>query len=173
MPLCDMDVQVLQVLNSCSFLDPLMITLSVVGNLYLWVVIGVLVFWFNGKNVAISYGAVLFITWLIVVFLKSYLMFPRPEDVRVLVEASGYSMPSGHAALSFASAMFLHPLASGKLRSTIWILTILVSISRMFVGVHYPCDVIAGALLGLAIGYGGTRAGRFAESYIGTYVKKR
>ena len=67
MPLCDMDVHILQVLNSCSFLDPLMITLSVVGDLYLWVVIGVLVFWFNGKNVAISYGVVLFITWLIVV----------------------------------------------------------------------------------------------------------
>ncbi len=168
-----MDVQVLQVLNSCSFLDPLMIALSVVGNLYLWVVIGVLLFWFNGKNVAISYGAILFITWLIVVFLKLYLMFPRPEDVRVLVEAFGYSMPSGHAALSFASAMFLHPLVSGKLRSAIWILMVLVSISRMFVGVHYPCDVIAGALIGTVIGYGGMRAGRYAESYIGTYVQKR
>ena len=173
MPLCDMDVQILQVLNSCSLLDPLMIALSVAGDLYLWVVIGVLVFLFKGKKVAISYGAVLFTTWLIVIYLKSYLMFPRPEDVRVLVEASGYSMPSGHAALSFASAMFLHPLASGKLSPIIWIIAILISISRMFVGVHYPCDVAAGALIGLVIGYGGIRVGRYAEQYMEMDAKKR
>jgi undecaprenyl-diphosphatase len=60
-----------------------------------------------------------------------------------------YSFPSGHAASSFAAAVTLSrlwPAGGGAL----WVLAILVSLSRIYVGVHYPLDVIGGAILGIA-----------------------
>jgi undecaprenyl-diphosphatase len=60
-----------------------------------------------------------------------------------------YSFPSGHAAGSFAAAMTITRLWPAG-RVAIWVLAILVSLSRIYVGVHYPLDVIGGAILGLA-----------------------
>ncbi len=70
---------------------------------------------------------------------------------------SDNSFPSGHAAGSFAFALFvsrLEPRAAWLLVP----LASLVSLSRVALGVHYPTDVLAGALLGAAIGWLGARA---------------
>ena len=70
------------------------------------------------------------------------------------------AFPSGHATASFAAAV---TVASMWPRSTAvwWVLAALVGYSRIYLGHHYPLDVIAGAILGIAIGYGvlGGRAG--------------
>jgi undecaprenyl-diphosphatase len=78
----------------------------------------------------------------------------RPFDViegaRKLSGAHGYAFPSSHAANTFAAAVFL------ALRFRRWwpvlAIPVLVSYSRVYVGVHYPSDVAAGALLGAAVG---------------------
>ena len=59
-----------------------------------------------------------------------------------------YSFPSGHAASSFAAAPTISRLWPGG-RAVVWVLAILVSVSRIYVGVHYPLDVIGGAILGI------------------------
>jgi undecaprenyl-diphosphatase len=71
-------------------------------------------------------------------------------DVRVLEprHTSG-SFPSGHAANAFAAAYALARLVPTA-RMAIWLLAVAVSFSRIYVGVHYPLDVGAGALIGLA-----------------------
>ena len=61
-----------------------------------------------------------------------------------------YSFPSGHATVSFACATVL-ALAVPRLRVPLYALAALISFSRVYVGVHYPFDVLAGAVLGVAI----------------------
>lgn len=61
------------------------------------------------------------------------------------------SFPSGHATSAFAVAgvvALLHP----SLRALVLSLASMIAVSRVYLGVHYPSDVVAGAGLGLAIG---------------------
>lgn len=88
--------------------------------------------------------------------IKHLVLRPRPELYPWLVSETGYSFPSGHAAgdLSFFLALFLiielrwphlrWPLAAVGL---VWIFV--VGVSRIYLQIHYPTDIIAGWLLGL------------------------
>ena len=60
-----------------------------------------------------------------------------------------YSFPSGHAASAVAGAITLSQLWPAG-RVVLWSLATLVALSRIYVGVHYPLDVLGGALLGPA-----------------------
>lgn len=94
--------------------------------------------------------------------LKNFIKRTRPcnvlEDVRLLVGCSrSYSMPSNHAANSMAvatSLLFLNRKYIGKFLSFYPIfLAILISYSRVYVGVHYPSDVLVGMILGSLVSF--------------------
>ena len=87
-------------------------------------------------------------------------------NVRMLVNCSNsYSFPSSHASNHFAAALFLIALFSSRKR---WLIVLLVfwaaaiSYSQIYVGLHFPLDVSAGAILGSIIGW---TAGRFFLKY--------
>ncbi len=167
MSLSTLNYQILQSLNSYPALDPIMIFLSIIGDYILWIAILVALYLWKGKKVAVSYALIIFVATMLSLSLKSLFEVPRPEDVRFVIEARGYSMPSGHTIRSFASAMFLHPLVNnGKSRLLIWILAALMGLSRIFVGVHYPSDVLAGALIGGIVGYVGIKMQPYIMKYI-------
>ncbi len=77
------------------------------------------------------------------------LQTPEPAPL-VDVPHSG-SFPSGHAMTSFAAATLL-ALAVPRLAVPVTVLALAVAFSRLYVGVHYPLDSLAGAALGVAIG---------------------
>jgi membrane-associated phospholipid phosphatase len=83
----------------------------------------------------------------------------RPDVPRLLPLPHSSSFPSGHAATSFACATVLGA-AVPRWRVPLYLLATLVAWSRAYVGVHYPLDVVAGAALGLAVGWAVLRAPR-------------
>ena len=81
---------------------------------------------------------------------------PRPchtlTDIHLLVNCgAGLSMPSSHAANAFAQWAFWSQFAT-KYRWPLLVIAFLVAVSRVFVGVHYPGDVLIGSLVGLLVG---------------------
>lgn len=112
----------------------------------------------RGRATAVVGIFVLALTLLTAEFiLKELFARPRPfetyMDVELLVpSAMDFSFPSSHAATSFAAAVViwwshLHPFV----RTTVLILAVLISCSRVYVGVHYPLDVLGGAVLGVLV----------------------
>lgn len=79
---------------------------------------------------------------------------PRPTDVRLLLPTPPFpSYPSGHTAAAFATVAVL-ALASRRwwVTSLAVASALLISLSRLYLGHHYPSDVVGGAVLGLAVG---------------------
>ncbi len=108
----------------------------------------------KGERRAYLYRAIggVLLTYLVVTFLKDVVAEPRPcatLPVRAPMgcETTG-SFPSMHTALVFS----VLPLLSGPAAVLYFIYSALVGLSRIYLGVHYPLDVVAGAIIGVVIG---------------------
>jgi len=73
------------------------------------------------------------------------------EEVNLLISKGGkWSMPSNHAANIFSLAMVLSYFYK-KYKPLLFLIAILISFSRVYVGVHFPGDIIAGGCIGFFI----------------------
>ena len=140
-------------------LTPIVVFMTHLGDMgFIWIVLSIiLLIPKKTRRTGLLALIALVITFLIGnVVLKNWIARPRPyevfEDVRRLIEAqSDYSFPSGHTSASFAVGVVYCrtlPIGYGILAM---ILAVSISLSRLYVGVHYPSDVLGGALLGTLV----------------------
>jgi undecaprenyl-diphosphatase len=132
------------------------------GSLIAWILICIFIYIFGGsfgRKVAVLCLIALFLTDIIVISLKYLVAEPRPfltlPNVNLLLTVNGNSFPSGHTASSFTAATIIglkyHLKSKGW---NCWLIypliafAILVGFSRIYIGVHYPYDVIFGAIIG-------------------------
>lgn len=147
-----------------ALLDPVMVLVSTLGNAgMIWILLGVLLTALpKTRKMGVFALASLLVCFLINNgLLKNLVARPRPytqlsELVMLMPCPSDHSFPSGHTCAAFATAGSL--LWSGKnklwgLRVPALILAVLTGWSRLYVGVHFPTDVLAGALIGLLGSY--------------------
>lgn len=90
--------------------------------------------------------------------LKNLVARARPFDtwdyiVPLIARPGGFSFPSGHTASSFACASVLFRKLPKKYGIPALVLASLIAFSRLYLGVHYPGDVLAGVVSGVLISY--------------------
>ncbi|MBQ7784015.1 MAG: phosphatase PAP2 family protein [Oscillospiraceae bacterium] len=143
----------------CGFLDAVLPFITRLGNAGLiWIVIA-LAFTVSKKYRRL--GVVMIIGLLVSLvtgnlLLKNLIARPRPfivneAAVLIIPPPSDYSFPSGHTFSSFISAVILS-MHSKKFAAAAIPLAVVMGFSRLYLYVHFPTDVLAGMLLGIALG---------------------
>lgn len=88
--------------------------------------------------------------------MKNIIARPRPfvaYDFPIIINPPmGYSFPSGHSSNSFIAATVI-ALRHRKVAIPAYIIATLIAFSRVYLCVHYPSDVIVGAVIGMGIGF--------------------
>lgn len=152
--------------NLRGSMDGFWIFVTHLGNEgYLWIALGiVLLFWKKTRPIGITVLLSLLFDFLIInVTLKGLVARPRPfvinEAIAPLVGGvSPYrSFPSGHSGGSFAAMLALSKWVPKKIGIPAIILATMVALSRLYVGVHYPTDILGGLVVGLVCSFAAYR----------------
>jgi undecaprenyl-diphosphatase len=154
----DRSLRDLVVDHRVGLLDPFFEALSYAGSFgFIWLLIafGISGFSWSRPWLWTRVGAAILLAESVSAALKELVERDRPPVADPLPEPlvttpATHSFPSGHATVSFACATVL-ALAVPRLTLPLYTLAVLISFSRVYVGVHYPLDVVAGAVLGIAI----------------------
>lgn len=138
--------------------------ISALGTEYVYIVVGLLIFWCINEKTGFFLGLLVIVSGWINTFLKIIVDLPRPfefEPALGLAFEPSRSFPSGHAqnSMTFWAAIAIilafrytggkkyRPLVFGSCGLIIF----LIGFSRIYLGVHFPTDVIGGWLIALAI----------------------
>lgn len=134
------------------------------GTFPYWIAAALLLAWIRPammpQSNVVAFATGFVATGFLVPWLKSLTDFPRPfvalgRDIVTVVGHASHSasFPSGHATFVFLLCAALSPGMPKLIRWGLWIFAGVVALSRIVVGAHFPADVLAGALLGLGVGF--------------------
>ena len=151
-----MELDIIRAVQSCAnpVLDWIFECFSILGESAVLIPIFGWIYWNTDKEFGLRLGYTMAVSLLLNGAIKDLVRAPRPigeEGVRSLRvhTATGYSFPSGH---SQSSASFYPAFAAyfsrPWVRLLLWLLPLAVGLSRIYLGVHYPRDVLAGLALG-------------------------
>ena len=149
----------------CDLLDAVMPLITLLGDAGIfWIALAVILLCIPGQRRNGLAMAIALVMGLVVcnLTLKPLVARPRPYDyqwehfgrhIQLLIEAQhDFSFPSGHTIASFEAATALL-LGNKKLGIPAMILAALIAFSRLYLYVHYPTDVLASLVLGVAFAF--------------------
>lgn len=147
-----------------DWLSPVMLTITKLGSLgFIWILCSLALLCFKKTRWAGAAGilALVFSLMLNNVLLKHLFSRTRPYEVvegliLMTKKATDFSFPSGHAGSSFAAATAIFLMLKGIANRARWVPVVfafLMAFSRLYIGIHYPSDVICGALTGTLCGW--------------------
>lgn len=147
------------------FLDKIMVFITRLGDAgIIWIVLSIVLLLIpkTRKSGAVMVAALVVDVLLCNIVLKNLVARTRPYDVNtgvhlLVAKLHDYSFPSGHTAASFTSVTALYLAGEKKLWKFALVLACLIAISRLYLYVHYPTDVLGGILFGVISGYLGYR----------------
>lgn len=152
----DIFIEIINKRMGNKYLDSIMYRVTNLGSAqFAAFVIFTMLFFGNKrfKNIGVEIFLALTMSQIVVHSLKMLLSRERPYNILEQLNTFGidlkdYSFPSGHTAASFSLATTL-ALNVPKISIVVYFLAIVVAISRIYLGVHYPTDVAAGIIIGL------------------------
>lgn len=140
-----------------GFLDPIMKAITMLGDKgMIWILITLaLLIVRRTRRLGVICAASMVIGLLVTnLIIKNWAARIRPYELIpglqcIVPLAKDYSFPSGHATNSLACAWVLFRKTPKKYGVPALILAILISLSRLYVGIHYPTDVLGGVVIGI------------------------
>ncbi len=137
---------------------PLITRLGDAGIIWIILTVLLLIIPKTRKTGVIMMAALLADVLLCNVVIKNLVARTRPFDVNTAVQLlvakpRDYSFPSGHTAASFASVTALYLAGEKKMWRAALVLAVLIALSRLYLYVHYPTDIIGGVVFGSLSGY--------------------
>jgi len=139
---------------SNPFLDAIFQVLTFLGNEEFYLILLPFVYWCVHKQIGRELGYLSMLSAWINSVVKYLFKIPRPSDprVRILVEETSPSFPSGHAQGAVVNWGYL---AYRFRKPVFWVVAILamlgIGLSRIVLGVHFPSDALGGWLIGLLV----------------------
>ncbi|MEE9223674.1 MAG: phosphatase PAP2 family protein [Thermoplasmata archaeon] len=140
-------------------LDVFFSILIILGAVYVWLVLVPALWWKGKRNEAVDLFFLIVLVLLLTTVLKFLFAVPRPEDFReVPIPVPGYfgldvySFPSNHASRAFACALFLS-FRFRKWTVPLFVFAFFIGLAKIYVGAHYPLDIVGGAVVGLIFGF--------------------
>lgn len=141
----------------CAALTPPMLLITSLGNAgAIWIALTVLML-MQKRTRKVGYCCALALIFSLLatnLALKNWIQRTRPFDqldnlVLLIRRPSDFSFPSGHTSASFAAGWTMFRRLPRRLGIPTLILAALIAFSRLYVGAHYPTDVLGGAAVGL------------------------
>ncbi len=133
-----------------EWLTPIMKIFTFLGDEEFFLLFLPLAYWLWKKEIMGRVGMVLLFTFVLNAIIKSIFEIPRPDVIEHLVHADDWSFPSGHSQGAMVLWGWLaYELKDKRAYVIAAILIAGVGFSRIYLGVHYPIDVLGGFLIGL------------------------
>ena len=140
-----------------DYLTPLMKTSSLLVNIgIIWILLGIILICIKRTRMIgiMTLTSLAFCICINNIFVKHLVARARPFDtyrdlVPLIKKPTDYSFASGHTTASFAASGILARFLQRPLAALIVFFSVIVAFSRLYLGVHYPTDVLCGMAIGI------------------------